>query len=516
MTPKADDRAAGAPPGGTARRLMVNTLHAATGRIAALALWVVFTPLILRAIGRDGFAVWALFYALTGYLFALDFGLGQSALRAAAAARETGDHAQAGSFARIALLGYLALGALWLVLGVTLRAPVLAWLRVPPALAADAGFAMWVGALVFVTGGAANVTISLLQGYGRFDLANRVLLTMTGAQAAGFALVLARTGGLRGLVMVVAGASLLGCAAGVALLRAAAPGLRWRAHADTRAHAGAVLRFGGPMQVTNLLATVHVQFDKLLISRFVALAGVASYELGSRVAVMVSTFPQLLLLPVIPESAAMHAAGQDSRLRELYDRGNRFYLALAALGIAGAVACAGRVYGVWLGAAQPEASLVLRGLAVAIGISLLTGMGTTIAKGVGRTELEMWYAVCSVGIHLGSSLLWVPRYGLRGAIGAILIGNLCGSALFSWRFARLMGWPLGRVVLAPVVWPVLAAAVGILAGLALDRALPVGGGVAGWAALGAVGAASVIGTATVVLLSRYVRVRDLRALARRA
>ncbi len=301
---------------------------------------------------------------------------------------------------------------------------------------------------------------------------------------------------------------------GAALLRVAAPGLRWGAHAETRAHAREVLRYGGPMQVTNLLATLHVQFDKLLVSRFVALVSVTSYELGSRVAVMVSTFPQLLLLPVVPEAAAMHAVGQDARLRELYDRGNRFYLALAALGTAGAVACAARVYTVWLGAPHPEATLVLRGLALAIGISLLTGMGTTVAKGVGRSELEMWYAVVSVGLHLGLSMLWVPRYGLPGALAATLIGNLCGSVVFSWSFARVMGWPLGRVVLAPVAWPVLAGVVGAACGLGLARLLPAARGIAGWAALAAVAAATVAGTAAVVMAAGVVRVTDLRSLLR--
>ena len=269
------------------------------------------------------------------------------------------------------------------------------------------------------------------------------------------------------------------------------------------------------MQITNLLATLHMQFDKLLVSRFVALMSVTSYELGSRVAVTVSTFPQLVLLPVVPEAAAMHAVGQDARLRELYDRGSRFYLALAAVGTAGAVACAQRVYIVWLGAPQPDATLVLRGLAVAIGISLLTGMGTAIAKGVGRTDLEMWYAVCSVGLHLGLSLLYVPHYGLPGAVAAMLIGNLCGSLLFSWSFARTMGWPFARVVLAPILWPVVACAVGVACGLALDRALPALQGVAGWGALAAVGGTTVVGTGVVVLSTRQLRVQDIRALIAR-
>jgi O-antigen/teichoic acid export membrane protein len=494
---------------------MVNTLHAASGRIAALALWLLFTPPILHALGPDGFAVWALFYALTGYLYSMDFGLAQGTLRSAAAARERGDHAEAGVFGRIAVIGYLALGAVWVIAMLALRAPILSWLRIPPGLAPDAGFAMVVGAGVFVAGGVANVTMSLLQGYGRFDLANSVLLTMTGAQAVGLLIALRHPTPLRSLVMVVGAASLLGCVTGFTLVRTAIPELRWGSGRETRQRVREVMRFGGPMQVTNLLATIHVHLDKLLISRFVALASVASYELGSRVASMVSTFPQLLLLPVVPESAAMEAAGQSIRLRELYRRGSRFYLAVAALGMAGAVACAGRVYTVWLGSPQPEATLVLRGLATAIGISLLTGMGTTIARGVGRTDLEMWFAVCAVALHLLLSLLWVPRHGLPGALAAILLGNLVGSVLFLVLFARLMHWPIGAVVVAPIVRPIAAFIAGALAGWSIDRALPPAHGVVGWLALTAVGTTSVIATSLVLWVTGGLSWNEVRVLFRR-
>jgi O-antigen/teichoic acid export membrane protein len=490
---------------------MVNTLHAASGRIAALFLWLLFTPPILHALGAEGFAVWALFYALTGYLYSMDLGLAQGTLRAAAAARERGDHAAAGEFTRIAMIGYAGLGVIWLVATLMLRGAVLRWLRIPAALAPDAGFAMVAGAGVFVAGGIANVAMSLLQGYGRFDLANRVLLTMTGAQAAGLAIALARPQPLRWLVAAVAAASLLGCIVGFVLVRAQLPRMGGAGDSGSRRRVTEMMRFGGPMQVTNLLATLHVHLDKLLVSRYVALASVASYELGSRVATMISTFPQMVLLPVVPESAAMEAAGQSARLRELYDRGSRFYLALAALGTAGAVACAGRVYAVWLGHPQPEATLVLRGLAAAIGVSLLTGMGTTIARGVGRTDLEMWFAVCAVALHLALSLLWVPRYGLPGALGAILLGNLCGSLLFFVLFSRLMKWPVTTVV-APVTGPIAAAVVGGLTGWWIDRLVPGARGAAGWLALAGVAVASVIVTSLVLWLTRGLRWREVRVL----
>ena len=53
---------------GLARRLAANTLHASSGRVASLVVWILLTPPILHALGPQGFAVWSLFFAVTGYL----------------------------------------------------------------------------------------------------------------------------------------------------------------------------------------------------------------------------------------------------------------------------------------------------------------------------------------------------------------------------------------------------------------------------------------------------------------
>src|SRR5438128_1263879 len=143
---------------GLGQRLARNTFHAASGRIAAVLMWLLFTPMVLHGLGAEGFAIWALFFALTGQLSALDFGLVQGTLRHVAAARERGDHEEAGAFATLALLGYVALGLVWVIVLWALGDGALAWLRIPAEQAGAARFALWLGAGVFVVAGFANVT----------------------------------------------------------------------------------------------------------------------------------------------------------------------------------------------------------------------------------------------------------------------------------------------------------------------------------------------------------------------
>ena len=497
---------------GLGRRLVTNTLHAATGRVAGLLVWVVFTPAILRALGVEGFGVWSLFYALTGYFATLDFGLVQGTVRHVAASREQGRHEEAGAFATLAVLGYLALGALWITLSWLLQDAILGWLRIPGPLEAAARFALLTGAGVFVLAGCANVTMAVAQGYGRFDLANRVLLAITFQQAAGFALVLDRRWGLQGLVVNVGIGWALGGVVGLASLKTALPMYRWGTPRAAFGRLGEALRFGGPMQITNLLAVINLHVDKLLLSRFVALALVAPYELGSRVASGISTLPQLILLAVLPEAAAMHAAGDRERLRELYDRGNRYVLTAVAVVFAPLLGAGDRLFTVWLGAAHADAALALRVLTVGLFFSLATGLGTTVARGIGRTDLETWFAVVTVSLHVALSLWLLPVIGLPGALIAVLVGTLAGAALFMVLLGRTLEWPLLRTLLGPCVVPLLALGAGGAAGWAVDRALPAAGGVTGWALLAAVATVAAGVALTGTIATGYFRWREARSL----
>jgi O-antigen/teichoic acid export membrane protein len=505
-----------AAPAGLAQRLVRNTLHAASGRVAAVLVWLLFTPMILRALGAEGFGVWALFFALTGQLAALDFGLVQGTLRNVAAARERGEHEEAGAFATLALMGYVALGILWAATLALLANPILSWLHIPAAQIHTAHFALWLGAGVFVLAGFANVVMAVAQACGRFDLANGVTLALTAQHALGSPFVLAHGWGLQGLVINVAIGWALGLALGLLLLPRAAPGFRWAGPLRSLRQLREAVRFGWPMQLTSILWTVNLQLDKLLLARYVSLAAVATYELGSRVAQSAFTFPQLLLAAVLPTAAALHAAGNEARLRELHDRAGRYVLTAVAITLACLLGSASRLCLVWLGVSHADVAQVLRWLAVSAALLVTAGAGSVIARGIGRTDLETWYHVVGLSVHLSLSLWLLPRIGMLGALIGSTAGNLAGSILFITLVARAMRWPALALLLPPHAVPLVAATAGALAALSLDRILPPGSGVQAWALLASVAAMGGLAALAVTFATRYIGWRDVRVLLRAA
>jgi O-antigen/teichoic acid export membrane protein len=502
-------------PGNLARRLVRNTLHAASGRLIAVFVWLVLTPFILHALGSEGFAVWSLFYALTGYLSSLDFGLASGTVKHVAAARTRDDHAEAGAFATLAMLGYTLLASLWLIATWTLRVPVLHWLRIPASHFSVAEFAMVAGAVIFALSGFANVTMAIAQGYQRFDLSNRILLTLTAQQAIGIPIVLWRGWGLAGLIVNLGVGWLLAALVGMRLVRRHLGAFRWQPTREALKQGREALAFGGPIQINNVLSVLHTQMDKFLLVRFVTLAAVTPYELGFRVVSTASTFPQLLLLAVLPTASEIHAGPDPQRLRELFERGSRYVLTAAAVAIAPMLGCADRLYAAWLGGPHPDAALALRGLALTAFVALATGMGTSVARGIGRTDLEAWFAFVALAVHVALSLWLMPMLGLRGALIAILAGNLVGATYFLSRLARALRWPLFRTMIGPVFLPALAVAAGAISGATVDRALPRTGHWTEWLALALSGGASALVALALLVTTRYIPWREARGLVLR-
>lgn len=504
----------GPEPGGLARRLAANTMHAASGRVASLLLWLALTPPLYRALGAEGFAVWSLFYALTGWLGALDFGLGPATLRHVPAARARGADDEAGAYATVSVLGYAALGLVWLGLLPLVRDPLLDFLRVGGAARPGADFAFTAGAVVFALAGAANTTVYALQGYDRFDLGNAASLTVSLVQAAGLGLTLWQGWGLPGVVCATGAGWAAGALAGALLLRTGAPAFRWAPPGRAAGFVRASLAYGAPLQLANLLGVAHQQVDKLLLARWVALAAVAPYELGLRVATALTTFPQLLMLAMVPTATRLFTTGEHARLAELYRRSHRYILLAAVVVTAAAVAGADRAFAAWLGHPEPQAALALRGLALAACAGLAAGMATVTARAMGRPSLEAEFAAVALAVHLALGLPLVRGQGLAGVLLALAAGNAAGVAWFVVRVAGALGWPRLRTLFEGLMPPVVVLAAGVAAGLALDRALPPLAGPAAWGALALVGGTAAILTGALALAMRYVDLAELRRLAR--
>lgn len=488
---------------------MRNTFHAAGGRLAALLLWLLYTPYLLSSLGPERFALWSLFFAITRTLVAFDLGLAQATLRYVAEARARGDAKSGGEFATLATLAFASLGLLWLGAALALEQPLLEWMRFPPHLRSEAGFVVLSGALVFSIMGGATVAMAVSQGLGRFDLANLAMTVITVQHAIGIPFVLSRGWGLRGLVVNVGLGWTLGLIVALLAIRRADPSFRWATPHEAGRRLPEAMGFGGPMQAAVVAFTAHQHIDKFLLVPLVSIAAVSSYEIGYRVSNAAFSLVQLLLLAVLPAAAALHARPNPVHLSRLYERGSRYVLASSVLLFVPLAAAADRLILVWLGPGLTEAALVTRGLSLASALLIVTGMGTSIVRGLGRTDVEAQFTLLLVVLHLALAAFLMPPLGLMGAMIAMVASTLVASVWFLWRLAGMLGWSRWRTLVHPHVVPTVAAAAGMLAGVALDRT---------WKGEPRLGLVLVAGAAAMAVLVvsvgfGHLRWREIRALA---
>jgi O-antigen/teichoic acid export membrane protein len=234
-----------------------------------------------------------------------------------------------------------------------------------------------------------------------------------------------------------------------------------------------MVRFGLWVQVNSALAFVQANLDKFIIASFVALAPVAAYELGSRITSVALLGPTIALSALLPAVAHRTAAGGAGADLAFYRRASYPYFVAVGLIVGGLLGLAHPLLELWLGAVQPAQVFMLRGLAVAIGLSAATGIASTLVRAGDRLDLETQYAVASVALHVALSLLGIRLWGWPGAIYGLVASSLAGTLFFLFRVEAWLGGPPLREAWVAGRAPLLAASAGAaLAAWVVAAAVP--------------------------------------------
>ena len=474
-----------------------NALAGAIARVLVLAVWFFATPRVLARLGPDPFGFWSILLVFGGSLVVLDLGLGVAATRFVARLHAEGkDDAVRGLLVRAGLLQLFASSLLGFGI-LAARDLVLAAFRVPELWAADARRALEISLLAFVIASGANFLHAALQGLQRVDRALLVALPATLALGPGIVWATAQPRPLVALTAVQLGyAAFTALGYALVLLSLLRGGPRREAAGavpPARVSLVELLSFGGWVQVNALLGLVQVHVDKVLLGTFVALAPVATYELGARMTLAASLPPILFLGALLPAFA--HAAGRGSDavpMATLYEAALAPHFAMS-LGLCGAlIGLAPWALAAWLGAPPPQAALYLVLLVLALLGNLLTGVSSTVVRAEGFIRVETAWALLGTALHVALALFGLRHFGILGLLCGTAAASLVSGAWFIVQVELGLGLrpPLvaGRVLLPFLLATALAGGAAWLAARTLVPVPPPGRG----PALVALGAGSVI------------------------
>ena len=418
--------------------MAVNTAVGVFARIAGMVIGFAVTPVLLRSLGAAAFGVFAVIGSLVSYFGILDLGIGGGLVRYLTVHTERRDFLAVRQITTFGFLFYVVLG--WALLPL---AALLAWV-VPPFLGLTGPLASTASVLVFVVFGLfigssiSGVIGARLIAMHRMDI---FMLASLGSNILYAGLVVFLAPRFPSLYFVFAcSVAQMAFSTLVCWVFVARSGVGM--FANPFRIKGALVRelfnFGAWTQINSISALVNMEADKLVIGRFIGVAEVAPYQVANRLALLNRALPLQLLGALLPDVTARIMRGLTrAELGRLYHDGSRT-LMTSTLIISGFLCASAPTFiTAWIGVKVPGADMLAVALVLSYAVNMMTGVGTTVVRAVGRPRYEAYYALLSAAANLGLTVVLVPFFGLYGVVGGTILGNIIGSLYFLVTFHRL-------------------------------------------------------------------------------
>jgi O-antigen/teichoic acid export membrane protein len=444
-----------------ARRASTDVAVQIVARILNLALGVVVTLILARALGSGGFGVWSSIFAITQIVASFgEFGLNEVAVNKVATEPER----------ESAWLGALLSLRLLISLPIALASVVAVLLIAPDHEGRVAGVLISLLLVVSIPT-ALNVVFQLRVRNG----ISMAILTLNSVIWAGAVIgVAAISGGIVGFALAFVVTSALSMIVTVVLaLRLATIRLRgarelWRA----------LLRVGIGLGLAGVLVTGYVKLDQILVLELAGSRQAGLYGAAYRLLDQVQFIPISVMTTLFPMIAAAYAGSRD-RVRELLQTAGE-YLAMASLPIlAFTIVAAGPIVRLLFGpqfAAAAPAVPILAGAFVSISFGYLAGNMVVILE---LQRRFVRYAAIGLIVNATLNLLLIPRYGFLAAAWVTLVTEVTvmsqimravlRALAMTPRFGRILRVLLVATVMGLLTW--IARLAGVpLAGLVVVAA----------------------------------------------
>ncbi len=414
------------------------SFYYAGGAVSAVSRLAI-VALIARSVGAEGYGLYAAVLALTMYAELLDLGLRPGVMKWVAESRVAQQH----DFARRRLSSvfafYMLMAVLMTLAGAALYRPFIAFFNVAPAMH---NAARWVLVLLFLEMSLRfplALFNGILWGTQRIDLSSVVTVITTVVRVALVVMAVALGGGLIGVSLAMAAATLLWLALLMALARRAYPELKLRPAYVSLSHVASSFHYTWPVFIAGIGIQIAYNTDALVIGHFLDIEKVGLYT----IAFQLYSFLTLAVFrggdTLFPVYAARHKVLGSDGVRPWYLSAVRLTFAAAAFA-ALLLALYGRpVIDVWAGEGKfvgTPTMLVLAGILVVDSSVHVSG---TLLLSIGRPRIiALAYTIGGVA-NLGLSIALVQVIGVVGVVlGTLVTEGALSAALIVGYACRVL------------------------------------------------------------------------------
>jgi O-antigen/teichoic acid export membrane protein len=268
------------------------------------------------------------------------------------------------------------------------------------------------------------------------DIANGILIVVSIVQAIATVVVLESDWGLVGLIVAQTAVALLSLLANGSGVLRFIKGISWNLRFADWELGRELIRFGWKLQVVSGSGFLTDHLNKVFVTAFAGLSGAGLFDVSIKILAAVRLLPLLLFSALVPPVAEYHTKGMYEHLRQLYARGTKYTVGVTVPVVITALLATPPFVALVFGPEFDAVVLTVQVLALAYGVNLLTGLGTSIARGMGKPELEMQYALIIGGGNIAFVQLLGSIYGYFGVIAGMTTSIIIGSVFYLWRFHR--------------------------------------------------------------------------------
>ena len=441
------------------QKILRNTTFNAIAKLFRIPVYLLMIPYIVNHVGATRYGIWIAVFAFVDYFSLLDLGFGAAAIKYTAGYNARKDIFSIGQIVLTAVL----FNSLIIPIVITLilfSGTILNFFNIEPEYLSETFFVFNGVLIIFAFNQITSVFRNVLIGLQRIDIQNLCDVANTLLYAIGVILVLSNGFGLKGLLLLVGALRCLLVFSQVLFVFRVVPGIK-----SGLRHFNAMMfkdffRYGIKLQFTSIAGLINFQLDKLLIGYFLRLDFVTFYELGSKIAMVIRMLPSFLLAPLIPASAELATKGDDQRLETLHMRGTKYIAFIAAPLASFLIVMAPVIMSAWLGTNDNYyACLSLRILSIGYFFNIITSVITSIGRGIGVLDYEMYATALIASANLILSVTLIITIGFAGALIGTSISMIFGNIIYLYRFNNYLGISFSKFLKYAFFKPVFSSVV---------------------------------------------------------
>jgi len=438
-------------------------------RVGYLASRVCIPPFVLARVGLSGYGLWSAVFVIVSYVGISSIGFTSAYVKLVAEYVGRGDTRKANSILSTGLLICGLVCAALLAALVFALPHVLRWFSVPRLLQEDARYVFLLVVGIHSCDVVFSVYKAALAGCQKI-LEVQCIWVCDYVLEAVLIFWLVGTGhGVRGLADAFAistGASIV--IAGLVAHRQT-PWLHISPRFVSRESWRTLLRFGGVLQFGALLAQAMATVERVIAAPLIGLDAVGLLDIGAKLPRMSAFIPGAFVNAFLPASSFLHAGLADSSqgkqvLRQLYLKGSRYTIVLAATMLGFIATAALPILTVWMGRIYPGTVYLMVIFSIQQHFDCMTGPGTSILSGLGRPWQEFAYTVPNIllaVVFIPLSHFALGKWSATGLGSAIAMAESIAAIGFMVRANRLfqVSWrQYCGAVLLPSLVPYLVGA----------------------------------------------------------